>query len=89
MAKLHDPPQSAALKIGAGLSNRIDFDRVLSDIPSMEAWNELVKSMNGAIDDPSHTIILGCAIGFVLVLWIHWKIGKWVFHKLETPKQGK
>ena len=51
-------------------------------------WDQLVTSMRGAIEDRSHAMNLGIGIGVVLVVWINWRLARWVLGQLENPKRG-
>jgi hypothetical protein len=37
-----------------------------------------VHSLKGAIDDRSHVVILGIALGVVVVVYVNWKLAKWL-----------
>ncbi len=52
----------------------------------MDAWAELVKSMNDAIEDRSHAINLGYAAGLVLLVWVHWRVAKFVLRQFERAQ---
>ncbi len=51
-------------------------------------WDQLVRSMRGAIEDRSHVVHLGIGLGVVLVVWINWKLAQWILGHFESPKQG-
>ncbi|MGV6814233.1 MAG: hypothetical protein ACWA5W_04385 [Phycisphaerales bacterium] len=51
----------------------------------MEAWEELVTSMNDAISDPSQSLMLGCAIAIVLAIWVNYRLARWLIHKSSGP----
>jgi hypothetical protein len=38
--------------------------------------------MSDAISDPSHTMTLGYALGALLVLWVNFRLARWVLGKL-------
>lgn len=41
-------------------------------------WDEVVHSLKGAIDDRSHVVILGIALGVVVLVYVNWKLAKWL-----------
>jgi hypothetical protein len=50
-------------------------------------WDSLVESMRGAIADRSHVTHLGYVIGIVLVVWINWRVAKWILRHLSMNDQ--
>lgn len=47
-------------------------------------WDSLVKSMRGAIEDRSHVVNIGYAAAFVVIVWINWRIAKWILRHFQT-----
>lgn len=41
-------------------------------------WGDVVRSLKGAIEDPSHVNTLGIVVGVVLVVWVNYRIARWL-----------
>lgn len=41
-------------------------------------WGDVVESLKGAIEDPSHVNTLGIVLGVVLVVWVNYRIARWL-----------
>ncbi len=61
---------------------------VLGQMENAGGWDQLVRSMRGAIEDRSHVVHLGIGVGVILVVWINWKLAKWILGHFESPKEG-
>jgi|GEM_PF-2852706 len=46
-------------------------------------WDTMVHSMRGAIEDRSHAIHLGVAVGVLLFVWGNYLLAKWVLKSLS------
>ena len=60
--------------------------RCIDDSWGMDAWAELVISMNDAIEDRSHVVYLGYAASVVLLVWVHWRVAKFVLRQFERAQ---
>jgi hypothetical protein len=61
----------------AGISEKIGMQ--LAQVGEAD-WGQLVDSMRGAIEDRSHVMNLGIAVGVVVVIWVNWSVAKWVLN---------
>lgn len=41
-------------------------------------WGDVVRSLKGAIEDPSHVHSLGIVLGVVLGVWVNYRIARWL-----------
>lgn len=58
---------------------------VLRPLGLTPTWSELVESMQQALDDRSHVTNLGYALGLALILYINFKVARWLMRQL-SPK---
>jgi len=58
----------------------------LAGLVANSGWDLLVQSMQGAIDDRSHVVKLGYAIGAILFVWINYRLAKWILSRFDRPQ---
>ena len=46
-------------------------------------WSAIVESMESAFSDPKHVIILGIAFVIAVVIFINYRVAKWLEHQAE------
>lgn len=61
------------------------FEHGLGTI-AQAGWGDVVDSLKGAIEDRSHVVVLGVAIGVLVVIWANWRIAKWLL--AQSNKQS-
>ena len=71
---------------GVGMSDRFG-QFVLGQVGNI-GWDQLVTSMRGAIEDRSHVVNLGIGVGVILVVWINWRVARWVLGQLDASEPG-
>ena len=57
------------------------FTRLLESVTGLQAqagWDDVVRSLKGAIEDPTHVNILGIALGLMVAVWVNYRIAKWL-----------
>jgi len=53
---------------------------------AQSGWGDVVSSLKGAIEDRSHVTVLGIAAGLLLVLWVNWRLARWLLS--QSHKQS-
>jgi len=46
-------------------------------------WGDVVKSMEAAISDPKHIIVLGIVAGLLVVLYANYRVARWIERKSD------
>jgi divalent metal cation (Fe/Co/Zn/Cd) transporter len=49
--------------------------------PAEVGWSDVVKSMEAAFSDPKHVIILGIVAGSIVVLYVNYRVARWLEQK--------
>lgn len=49
--------------------------------PADVAWSDVVQSMEAAFSDPKHVIILGVIAGSIVVLYVNYRVARWLERK--------
>jgi len=53
----------------------------VSELLARAGWDDVVDSLKGAIEDPSHVNTLGIALGLVLAVWVNFRIARWLMKR--------
>ncbi len=48
-------------------------------------WADVVDSLQGAIEDRSHVVVLGVVLAVLVVIWANWRIAKWLLSQSNKP----
>ena len=54
----------------------------------MDGWAQAVKSMHAAIEDPSHVMYLGCGLGLIVLVWVNWRVARWIYRGVKASDSG-
>lgn len=46
-------------------------------------WSAIVESMESAFSDPKHVIILGIAVVIIVVVYVNYRVAKWLENQAE------
>ncbi len=52
-------------------------------LTSGSGWDAIVESMHDAFADPKHIIILGIALAIGIVLYVNYRVAKWLEDQAE------
>ena len=55
--------------------------RELTTTPT--GWGAIVESMENAFSDPKHVIILGIAVVIIVVVYVNYRVAKWLENQAE------
>lgn len=48
-------------------------------------WGDVVDSLQGAIEDRSHVVVLGVVVVVLVVVWVNWRVAKWLLSLPHKP----
>ena len=58
-------------------------------VPARAGWSAVVESMEAALSDPTHVIVLGIAVGVVIVLYVNYRVARWIERKGEHHRGSR
>ncbi len=51
--------------------------------PAQVGWSDVVESMEAAFSDPKHVIVLGIVTGSIVVLYVNYRVARWIERKSD------
>lgn len=55
-----------------------------ANLPAQSGWNDVVRSLKGAIDDPSHINVLGIAAAVMIAVWVNYRLARWLLARSQS-----